>query len=144
MTFNIERFIQAQDFYKSYETALVEIRNGCKLSHWIWYVFPQIKGLGHSAMSQEYAIGSLSEAIAYLENETLNSRLREAVLAMMAHAGNLKPIDVLGELDAKKFRSCLTLFDAISPDDIYSIALNRLFEGKKCKRTLNIINELGQ
>lgn len=139
--FNLERFIKAQECGDSYNTAISEIKNGLKCSHWIWYVFPQIRGLGRSQFSYEYGISSLQEAKAYLENEVLNDRLREAVLAMMAHEGNRSAEDVLGPLDAKKFRSCLTLFDIVSPDDIYAEALKSLFGGKKCSRTEEIVNK---
>jgi len=138
--FNLERFIKAQDHCDSYLTALNEIREGYKRTHWMWYVFPQAKGLGHSEFSNYYGIGSLLEAKAYLENETLSSRLREAILSMVAHAGSLKAEEVLGHTDAKKLRSSLTLFDMVQPDDIFNECLIYLFEGRRCVRTLEMFS----
>lgn len=137
--FNLDRFIEAQDSHNVYGRALDEIRHGRKETHWVWFVFPQLRGLGHSSMSRMYGIGSLDEARAYLENPVLNDRLRKAVLAMMAHAGSLSAEEVLGGLDAMKFRSCLTLFDLASPGDIFADALACLFGGERCRRTLEAL-----
>ena len=136
----LERFLEAQDSRNSgYETAIREIKAGCKVSHWIWYIFPQMRGLGHSGFSHKYGISSLLEAKAYLEHPVLGARLREVVLAMTAHAGSKTADDVLGSTDAMKLRSCLTLFDAVSPQDIFSEALVCLYEGTRCGMTLDMI-----
>lgn len=146
----LERFLEAQDSRISgYETALLEIKAGCKMSHWIWYIFPQMRGLGHSGFSHRYGISSLLEARAYLEHPVLSARLREAVLAMTAHSGSKTAEDVLGRTDAMKLRSCLTLFDVVSLEDIFSEALVYLYEGTRCRRTLDLIageqeNYIGQ
>lgn len=137
--FNLDRFIKAQDRHASYRRAMEEMRRGRKDSHWMWYVFPQMKGLGHSPMAVEFGIRSLDEARAYMDNRVLSQRLRDAVKAMAAHAGSLTPEEVLGGLDAMKLRSCLTLFDVVCPDDVFAEALTYLYEGKKCQRTLEII-----
>ena len=137
MARDLERFRQAQR--GCYDSALCEIKNGRKNGHWMWYVFPQMKGLGHSPMAVEFGIRSLDEARAYMDNRVLSQRLRDAVKAMAAHAGSLTPEEVLGVLDAMKLRSCLTLFDVVCPDDVFAEALTYLYGGKKCQRTLEII-----
>ena len=132
------RFIEAQERFHTYETALQELRNGRKESHWIWFIFPQIKGLGRSGMSEYYGIDSLDEARHYLQDPTLGSRLREATLAMLAHEGR-SAVSILGVTDALKFRSSMTLFDLVSPDDIFAEALQRFFNGSRCKYTTEVI-----
>lgn len=138
----LKRFLDAQDSrYAGYETALKELRAGLKQSHWIWYIFPQMKGLGHSGYSNLYGISSLLEAKAYLEEPVLSARLREAVLAVVAHAGSRTADEMLGRTDALKLRSSLTLFDIVCPGDIFAEALTYLYEGKRCGRTLDIVAE---
>ena len=132
------RFIEAQERFHTYETALQELRNGRKESHWIWFIFPQIKGLGRSGMSEYYGIDSLDEARRYLQDPTLGRRLREATLAMLAHKGR-SAVSILGVMDALKFRSSMTLFDLVSPDDIFAEALQRFFNGSRCKYTTEVI-----
>ena len=134
-TNTIERFIKIQDESNNYETALDEVRNGNKQSHWIWYIFPQIKGLGHSYMSKTYAIDSLSEAKAYWENAILHDRLKEITEALLTHKDDSAD-NIFGSLDARKVKSCMTLFDAVSPHDIFEEVLNTFYEGKRCKATL--------
>ncbi len=106
-SFNLERFIDAQR--DGYETVLTEIRCGAKRSHWMWYIFPQLSGLGSSAMARRYAIGSLDEARAYLAHPVLGSRLRECVAALQKLTGTTAEA-IFGTVDAMKLRSCLTLF----------------------------------
>ncbi len=107
--FNLQRFIDAQA--PVYATVLRELRAGRKTTHWIWFIFPQAAGLGHSPMSKRYAIRSLDEARGYLAHPVLGARLRECVALVRAHeAAGLSLEDILGELDAMKFRSCLELF----------------------------------
>ena len=101
--FDLERFVTAQDTYDSYHTALQEVKDGWKQSHWMWYVFPQIQGLGHSSTSMKYSIKSLLEAKAYLEHDTLGERLREIVNALPIH-GDAE--EIFGKIDAMKLRSC--------------------------------------
>jgi uncharacterized protein (DUF1810 family) len=107
--YDLERFIAAQA--GSYDTALAEIRRGAKRSHWMWYVFPQVAGLGHSAMAQRYAIGSLDEARAYLAHPVLGARLRECIAALDSLSGTTAE-RVFGGIDAVKLRSSLILFEA--------------------------------
>jgi uncharacterized protein (DUF1810 family) len=126
-TFDLDRFLQAQEHV--YPGALDELRRGRKTGHWIWFVFPQVAGLGQSAMSREYAIVSLDEARAYLAHPTLGTRLHEC-LAAVAGVRGLTAEEILGPLDAMKLRSSLTLFHRAAPDDpAFSDALDRLFGG---------------
>jgi uncharacterized protein (DUF1810 family) len=134
--FDLERFVSAQ--IQSYDRALQEIRQGRKRSHWIWYIFPQIAGLGHSAMSQRYAIASLAEARAYLAHPLLGSRYRECVAALQA-LDETSAEAVLGGIDAMKLRSSLTLFLEAAPEPWFEAALNRWFGGERDPATLAIL-----
>lgn len=134
--FNLERFVEAQnDGWGSYEMALEEIKNGHKYSHWIWYIFPQIKGLGHSYNSEFYGISGLEEAEAYLSHDLLGSRLREITDALLNHADKTAQT-ILGGIDAMKVQSCMTLFDLVTPDDVFAKVLDTFYEGKRCEKTL--------
>ena len=136
MPHNLQRFLSAQEY--DYSIALCEIQNGRKQSHWIWYIFPQIKGLGRSYQSEYYGIANRQEAEAYLAEPILNARLREITLALLEHKDKTAQ-QILGGIDAKKVLSSMTLFDAITPNDIYADALNTFFAGKRCNRTLEYI-----
>ena len=134
--FNLERFVEAQNGRcDSYETALREIKDGKKYSHWIWYVFPQIKGLGHSYYSEFYGISGLEEAEAFLSHDLLGSRLREIIDALLTHEGKSAQ-SIMGPIDDLKLCSCMTLFDLVSPDDIFAEVLDGFYDGKRCKKTL--------
>jgi uncharacterized protein (DUF1810 family) len=135
--FDLGRFVTAQDAYDSYNTALKEIEDGRKTSHWMWYVFPQIQGLGHSIMSQKYSIKSLLEANAYLYHDILGTRMYKVMNALPIH-GDAE--EIFGELDAMKLRSCLTLFDLVSPNDIFADFLENYFNGERCQKTLKIVS----
>lgn len=134
--FNLERFIKAQeDVYGSYEGALNEIKSGKKTGHWIWYIFPQMKGLGHSHNSEYYGISGEEEARAYLNHTVLGARLKEitkAFLDLNAHSANA----VLSWPDDLKVQSCMTLFDIVSPNDIFAEVLNKYYNGVKCPKTM--------
>lgn len=135
--YDLNRFIEAQE--ANYDAALAELQAGKKRTHWSWYVFPQIRGLGSSAMSVLYAIGSLAEAVAYLQHPVLGPRLRECVASMNSHHG-LSASDVLGGIDAQKFQSCLTLFSQAAPSEPgFKEALNRYFGGELDAATLRIL-----
>ena len=135
--FDLNRFLEAQE--GSYQDALSELRAGRKRTHWSWYILPQIVGLGFSGMSVRYAIKSMAEAKAYLEHPVLGARLRECVAAMNAHTG-LSASQILGGIDALKFRSCLTLFaQAGSPEPVFGEALNKYFAGQPDDATLAIL-----
>lgn len=132
----LQRFIEAQN--DSYDQALKEIRNGRKLTHWIWYIFPQIKGLGFSYNSEYYGITSLQEAKDYLENELLRKRLFEITESLLMHKG--KDIEsIMGDIDALKLKSSMTLFDAVQPDDIFGEVLDEFYGGERCRITLEKI-----
>ncbi len=137
--FDLERFIDAQSGV--YETALAEVTCGAKRSHWMWFVFPQIAGLGHSGMAQRYAIGSLDEAKAYLAHPILGSRYRECVGALQ-DLGPTTPQAVFGTVDAMKLRSSLTLFAEANPSPLFDAAIDRWFGGEKDEETLRIIDAL--
>lgn len=135
--FRLARFLDAQK--NSYDIALAELSAGRKRSHWIWYVFPQLRGLGFSANADTYGLVSLAEARAYLADPLLGQRLKEAIEAMLAHR-SLDAASVLGELDALKFRSCLTLFSLADPSEpIFANALERFFDGERDARTLELL-----
>jgi uncharacterized protein (DUF1810 family) len=131
--FDLQRFVDAQSGV--YSRALAELSAGRKESHWIWFVLPQIEGLGSSAMNVRYAIGSLEEAVAYLEHAVLGTRLRECVDAVNALEGR-SARDVFGP-DEIKLRSCLTLFHRAAPEELrFSDALERYFGGEQDTATL--------
>ena len=135
--YDLNRFIDAQA--ANYDDALAELRAGKKRTHWSWYVFPQVHGLGSSAMSVRYAIGSLPEAVAYLQHPVLGSRLRECVTLINSHHG-LSASNILGGTDAQKFRSCLTLFTKAAPfESIFKEALNKYFGGELDAATLQLL-----
>jgi uncharacterized protein (DUF1810 family) len=131
--FDLNRFREAQDGV--YETALAELRSGKKVSHWMWFMFPQVRGLGTSPMALRYAIGSEAEARAYLSDTILYLRLTEMTGAMLDLKG-VSARDVLGYPDDAKFRSCLTLFASVSNDMIFKSALQRFFGGEADELTL--------
>ncbi len=139
MGFNLQRFLNAQAArYGSYAAALEEIRQGRKVSHWIWYVFPQIQGLGHSYNARYYALESLDEARAYLSDEVLGARLREISEALLVHR-EMSARGILGDIDAVKVRSCMTLFDLVSPNDVFRRVLDTFYEGRVDNSTLELV-----
>jgi len=140
--FNLARFLNAQE--TSYATALSELRAGKKRSHWIWYVFPQIKGLGSSSNSEFYGLVGLAEARAYLNHPLLGQRLKEAVAILLAHRSQ-NVTSILGEIDALKFKSCLTLFSLADPSErIFTDALEYFFAGKRDMRTIELLKAHGE
>ena len=134
---DLERFVTAQD--RVWPEVVAELAAGRKRTHWMWFVFPQVAGLGSSAMAQRYAIGSLDEARAYLAHPMLGPRLREATRLMLRHAGT--PAEaVLGGIDAIKLRSSMTLFDAGDPHEAaFGRALDGFFGGERDARTLAVL-----
>ncbi|MGH8094785.1 MAG: DUF1810 domain-containing protein [Chthoniobacterales bacterium] len=134
---DLERFVRAQEC--DYERALAEIRTGRKRSHWMWYIFPQIKGLGSSAMSQRYAIKSLAEARAYLDHTLLGPRLN-ACLEVLLNLEDRSAEEVFGSPDDRKLRSCVTLFAAVSPpDSMFHQLLDKYFNGERDAVTLRLL-----
>ena len=139
--YELSRFLEAQA--GSYGPALDELRDGHKQSHWIWFVFPQLAGLGRSSTSERFGLSGVAEAAAYLAHPVLGARLREAVQTMLAH-GPVPAADILGELDAMKFRSCLTLFKLAAPaEPLFSEALKHFFAGQSDPGTLHLVSRQG-
>lgn len=137
--FNLQRFVDAQE--SAYDVALEELRKGRKHSHWIWYVFPQLKGLGYSATSKFYGVAGVAEARAYLAHPVLGNRLLEAIRTLLTHR-YLKAEHVLGDVDALKFRSCLTLFSLVDPSEkIFTDALEIFFGGELDARTIKLLED---
>ena len=135
--FNLERFVAAQAPVLS--TVLAELKAGHKRSHWMWFIFPQIAGLGRSPMAQHYAIVALEEARAYLAHPVLGERLRQCVEALDGLTGTTARA-VFGEVDAMKLRSSLTLFREAGADPLFGAALDRWFAGTSDAATLGLIN----
>lgn len=137
MGYDLQRFISAQD--RDYETALAEIRSGHKYSHWIWYIFPQIIGLGHSSTSKYYAIRNLEEAKAYMNETILRERLihiSEALLNLDSNDAE----DVMGWPDDLKLRSSMTLFSVAAPEEpVFKKVLDKFWAGESDQKTLEII-----
>jgi uncharacterized protein (DUF1810 family) len=137
--YDLDRFVQAQA--DSYAEALAEVRAGAKRSHWMWYVFPQFDGLGSSSMARKYAIGSESEARAYLEHPVLGPRLLEiaaAVLRVEARTAR----QIFGGIDELKLRSCMTLYAAVSPpQSVFEQVLAKYFGGAPDARTLELLSK---
>lgn len=133
----LDRFLAAQS--ADYVTALAELERGRKRSHWMWYILPQLRGLGMSAMSHKYGIAGLEEAEAYLAHPILGPRLRACVSALCAHT-DTSAADILGDIDAQKLRSCLTLFAAAAKhDDLFDVALRQFFGGAPDPKTIELL-----
>ena len=134
MAYDLSRFHKAQK--GSYETALAEIRAGRKRSHWIWYIFPQIQGLGYSSTAQYYAIENLEEAKAYLADPVLRERLLEISNALLA-LDSCDPTDVMGYPDDLKLRSSMTLFSLADPEcTVFRDVLEKFYDGREDPRTI--------
>lgn len=138
---DLERFVSAQNECGCYSAALTEIKAGRKASHWIWYVFPQLKGLGHSYNSQYYGLAGEAEAKAYLAHPMLGARLREITAALLTHSDESTEELMGSHIDAVKLRSCMTLFDAIAPGDIFARVLSTFYGSRRCRRTLAKLNQ---
>lgn len=138
--YSLQRFLDAQNGV--YNLVLAELRSGRKKSHWIWFVFPQIRGLGHSAMAQHYAITSLDEAEAYMAHHVLGARLRECTRLVINTEGRTA-LQIFGHPDNLKFRSSMTLFlHATKNNRIFQDALVKYYEGKPDQATLDILQSL--
>lgn len=136
---SLERFLEAQEKeYCGYKTALNEIRSGKKTSHWMWYVFPQIKGLGHSEMAQYYGIENLEEAQEYVQHPVLGKRLLEITEALLLLEESNARI-IMGTPDDLKLRSSMTLFYLASQNQIFEKAIEKFFDGKMDQGTLRIL-----
>jgi len=137
--YDLDRFVEAQA--GDYDTALAELRGGRKRTHWIWYILPQLRGLGRSAMSSRYGIAGLGEARAYLAHPVLGARLRECVTVLNEH-GTMSAAEILGDTDAQKFHSCVTLFAAVAEGGSpFHVALDLFFDGKPDAATVARLSE---
>jgi uncharacterized protein (DUF1810 family) len=133
--FNLERFVEAQD--PVYRSVVAELKAGRKQTHWMWFIFPQIAGLGHSAMAQRYAIASADEAAAYLAHPLLGPRLREC--SALVAAIDDKPIEEIFDApDDRKFHSSMTLFSEVAPDEaVFVECINKFFDGVPDQATVD-------
>jgi len=137
----VDRFIQAQA--PVWESVVTELESGQKLTHWSWFVFPQIQGLGESAMSKKFAISSLEEALVYWRHPVLGPRLRRCLEIMLSHHRCRTPVEILGPVDAMKLRACLTLFEmACHTEYVFAKALILLFQNEKDRKTIEILSKL--
>ena len=137
--YNLIRFLEAQK--NIYPIALKELEEGYKRSHWMWYIFPQLMNLGHSYNAKFYGISGLEEALAYLQEPTLGARLRkvsETILTLPTDDAH----EVFGGIDSLKLQSSMTLFDLVSPDDVFTLVLDKYFKGQRDNNTANIIQFL--
>ena len=138
--FNLQRFTDMQQ--TDYATALQEMKDGQKRSHWIWYIFPQLRGLGYSSYSWIYGLADTEEAKAYLDHSVLGPRLREVTQAVLTHRGK-DIVSIMGSsIDALKLCSSMILFDVASPNDIFRHVLDAFFESKEDRRSLDAIRKM--
>jgi uncharacterized protein (DUF1810 family) len=139
-TFELERFVAAQDGGQIYQQALMELRRGHKRGHWIWFVFPQLAGLGSSSTSKRYAIRSLAEARAYLQHPVLGERLVECAEVLLGLDGD-DPVAVMGTIDALKLHSSMTLFAAApDPNPVFEHVLARYYRGQPDPLTTQLLH----
>jgi len=134
--FDLQRFLDAQA--PIYARVVAELRRAQKQTHWMWFVFPQLAGLGHSAMAQRFAIASREEAVAYLGHGVLGPRLRERTALVTAVEGRTAR-EILGSPDDLKFQSSMTLFGAVSSDPEFSAAIAKFYGGRPDQRTLDLL-----
>ena len=136
---SLDRFVKAQE--RMYQVALKEIREGQKRSHWMWYIFPQLRGLGTSSMAHTYGISGLDEAKAYLEHPWLSGRLYELCVSLLQHKDK-SAYDIFGDIDEMKLKSSMTLFALTSENyTIFDQVLEQFFEGEMDEVTVSLINE---
>ena len=134
---SLQRFIDAQD--DTYRIAYKEIKSGKKLGHWIWFIFPQLIGLGKSEMSYEYGL-TIEEAKLYLQHPILSIRLRNILKVLLEHKNKDITAIMGNELDAMKLQASMTLFDWFMPDDIFKQVMNVFYNGHRHQKTLDILN----
>lgn len=133
---DIERFIIAQnDCFSGYDQALADIRRGKKVNHWIWYIFPQLRGLWPSRRSRYYGLRDREEAARYLAHPLLRARMIEIVGVLLDHSDKTA-LEIFGSIDAQKVQSCMTLFDSIEPNSIFDTVLQTFYDGARDPRSL--------
>ena len=135
---DLRRFVEAQA--PLYEMALSELKTGRKQTHWMWFVFPQVKALGRSSMAHFYGLHDLIEAQSYWAHPVLGSRLKECVLAVL-EVPSKTAHEIFGSPDDLKFCSCLTLFEQVSPDECFGVALERFYSGRRDEKTMALLDE---
>ena len=136
---DVKRFLEAQNReYAGYKQALEEVRDGEKRGHWIWYIFPQVKGLGYSEMANYYGIKDREEGEDYLLHPALIDRIHEISKALLLHEGQTAT-EIFGSLDAIKVRSSMTLFDELSPNDVFAKVLDVFYDGERDEKTLALL-----
>ena len=142
MTYDLNRFHEAQSAnYEGYATALAEIKNGRKVGHWIWYIFPQLKELGRSSTAQYYGIDGIDEARTYFADPVLSARLVEISQTFAALAEN-NPVKILGHTDAMKVKSCMTLFLSVDPNNkTFQTVIDKFYGGKLDGLTIDVLNK---
>ena len=133
---SVERFIDAQK--EDYDMAFREISNGKKRNHYMWYIFPQVKGLGRSSTAKYYGIDGLDEAREYVENEYLANNLINISNELLKLETN-DPVEIFGHIDSKKLRSSMTLFELVSDNEVFHLVLEKYFDGKRDQKTLDLI-----
>ena len=133
---SVERFIDAQK--EDYDIAFREISNGKKRNHYMWYIFPQVKGLGRSSTAKYYGIDGLDEAREYVENEYLANNLINISNELLKLETN-DPVEIFGHTDSKKLRSSMTLFELVSDNDVFPLVLEKYFDGKRDQITLDLV-----
>ena len=137
---DINRFVKAQSRrYDGYDVALKEIVGGYKSSCWMWYIFPQFRDFARSETAYYYGLVDKVEAVAYLEHELLGSRLRTIIAALLKHKG-CRACDIFGSVDTRKLHTCMTIFDSLSPDDVFAEVLELFFDGERDERVIEIVN----
>ena len=137
--YDLDRFILAQE--SCYGKALDEVKNGKKESHWMWFIFPQIYGLGVSDIAMFYSINDIGEAKLYLEHEVLGPRLIEITKEVLSLDTD-DPIEVFGEIDSLKLNSCMTLFDYVSErDNVFKEVIDKFYDGRKDQKTLQLLKK---
>lgn len=139
--YNLSRFIDAQN--NVYSIVLRELQEGRKRSHWMWYIFPQLKHLGHSYNAKFYGLSGIDEASEYLNNPILGQRLREDSMAILKLPTN-NAREVFGDIDSLKLRSSMTLFNIVSPKDVFVHILDKYFRGQRDILTLKLLNQTNE
>ena len=139
---DIDRFIEAQDVPYScgYNQALDEVCRGKKIGHWIWYIFPQLRCLGRSSRAYYYGITDKYEAQRYLQHPILGVRIRAITRSLLEHKHETA-LSIFGDIDTMKVRSSMTMFDYISPDDIFGEVLDTFYQGERCNLTLRVMRQ---
>ena len=135
---SLQRFLDAQK--EDYFIALREMKEGRKRTHWMWYIFPVLKGQGQSIMAKQYWLDGQEEAKSFLAHPILGKRLREITDAVLAHPDTSIHTIMSSSTDSWKFKACMTIFDSISPNDLFSRALSTFFNGQRDEKTLTILN----